>query len=124
MNENLCDLAKRQTKIDIDQGERIFWHVGGHRFVRILHYGDAAARFDREQPGRAVITAAAEHDTNNFFAMRTRGAAKQNIGRRPVPIFARTAIQQRDMIFNRQVAMRRGAVNPSALISMVIFGEN
>ncbi len=56
--------------------------------------------------------------------MRAGGAAKENIYRRTVTVFAQIPRKHRHAIFDRQMIIRRRDINTAALVWFAVFGSN
>lgn len=58
-------------------------HVGILRVAWILNDSDAAAPFDSNQSGRAIVQIAREQNCDHLFSERDRGGTEQRIDCRP-----------------------------------------
>src|SRR5215217_5487956 len=123
-NKRVSDLLNWQAKIDVHHFESVARHIGRHRLGRVLNNGDAAARLNRIKSSRAIVASATEQHANYVRPVLARSTAKQHIDCRPMPVLSRTPRKHSRMIFARQVAIRRSAVDAAALINLAVFGNH
>src|SRR5262249_6762088 len=122
--DDFGNLLQGQTKIDIHQVERAAWHIWRHRFTGVLHNRDATAGFDRKEAGCAIIAAAAENDTNYLRAMCARRAPKQTVRRWTMTILPWPPREDRHVIFDQQMMMRRRNINAALFVAFFIFSRD
>src|SRR5947208_500424 len=82
--ESVCELTRRHRRM--------------LRVVRVLHDGDAAEAFDRDQSCGAVVERAAQHDADRAAAIDVRRTAEQRIDRGTMSIFTRSAHAARNSV--------------------------
>jgi hypothetical protein len=124
LHKNLSDLTNWKSEIHINHAERVLRHTGCDSLIGILHNGDATTGFDCEQPSRAVVAATAQDHPDDSRAMSASRAAEQNIDCGPVAVFSRPAFEDCHVILNRQMTIRRCAVNAATPVPCSVFGNN
>jgi hypothetical protein len=80
--------------------------------------------FDGEKPGRAVVEIARKHYSDNSGPITVGGGPKQRIDCRTMTILLGTTGQSGLTVYQVQVTIRRGYIDPAGLNGLAINGMN
>jgi hypothetical protein len=99
--QQLAHLPNWHHVVDTQMAQRRQRHAGVQGFLRILHHRHPATRCDRDQPRRAVVEHAGQHDTGHPRAERPRRGAEQGVDGGPVAVLG-GAVRERQLVIHQQ----------------------
>src|SRR5215472_5183150 len=89
-NQRRRDFVEWQAVVRFSIRQCTARHIGMHCVLRILDDPYSTISLDCQQSGGAVIQEARQDDSDHTPAMSSGSAAKEDVNRRPKPVFSRS----------------------------------
>ena len=99
-----------------DLFQRVPWHVGKERILRVLHNGFSAALLNFPEACSPVVKGTRENNSNHSGPIRTGRGTKQGIDGGAVPIFLWPRVELNAVLMDEQVMVRARAAKKSLFI--------